>query len=154
MNLRHLQQYQIARSCSKLWDRWVTGWWTEVFKNTDNYDHSSLLRPKIVTCYKEVGNQRRMPWNTGKKKVIYVPQNISTKISIYINISLWSYRERKIGYEECSIEISHRSPLPWEFSPNILVFNMVADLEFFSRALVCSHGSETQIREEKWTFNL
>lgn len=65
-----------------------------IFNNTDNYDiNSSLLGPKNIIQYKL--NEIIMQWNT--KKVICTTK-YHTKISIYINICLWSYCERKHCY--------------------------------------------------------
>lgn len=136
MNLRHLQQCQIARSCSKLWNRWNRTV-DVIFNNTDNYDiNSSLLGPKNIIRYKE--NEIIMLWNTKKS---YMYHKISHK-NIYLHKYLWSYCERKRHYGECTDHL-----LPYEISSNILIFSMVAD--FFK---ISVHHQFRHI-EMKWKKN-
>lgn len=117
MNLRHLQQCQIARSCSKLWNRW-NHTVDVIFNNTDNYDtNSSLLGPKNIIQYK--GNEIIMLWNT-KKSCMY--HKISHK-----NIYLHKYLSVVLLWKKTSLWIMHRSPLLYEISSKILIFSMVAD---------------------------
>lgn len=123
MNLRHLQQCQIARSCSKLWNRWNRTV-DIIFNNTDNYDiNSSLLGPKNIIQYK--GNEIIMLWNTKKS---YMYHKISHK-----NIYLHKYLSVVLLWKKTSLWIMHRSPLPYEISSNILIFSMVAD--FFKNSV-------------------
>lgn len=50
MDLRHLQQCQIASDVLELWDEWVNGTADRKFNHTDKYDiNSSLPRPKNIT---------------------------------------------------------------------------------------------------------
>lgn len=118
MNLRHLQQCQIARSCSKLWDRWINSTVDIIFNNTDNYDiNSSLLRPKNIIQYKL--NEIIMLWNTKKSYMYHKISHRNTYLHKYLSVVLL--------WKKTLLWIMHKSPLLYEISSNILIFGAVAD---------------------------
>lgn len=45
---------------------------------------------ELKTLHYKEENEGIMPWNSKKKEDICVPQNINTKIPIYINTRSWS----------------------------------------------------------------
>lgn len=107
MDLRHLQQCQIASDVLELWDRWMDRTADRKFNHTDKYDiNSSLPRPKNVTLQIRKWRNNAMELEKNRK-VLCDPQNTNTKIPIYRNICSWSCCWRGVCCGQCSSRRSY-----------------------------------------------